>query len=241
MSEALYLKNSYLKEFSATVKSVKDNKFIVLDKTAFYPKSGGQPHDTGILIRKSDNKQFKVIFVGKFNGEISHEIEPQDNPDDGLKENDIVIGKVDWERRYPHMKCHTSAHILAEALYRNSGALTTGNQLGIEKCRLDSNFEYNPDMIKKTFAEANEIARKNLPITMKLVQREEAEKLPNMTKLAKGLPEDIKKVRIIEIGDYDKQADGGTHLKSTGEIDSITFLKYNSKGKNNKRIYFKVK
>lgn len=235
MAKALYLDNSYLKEFTAKVIYIKDGKFIVLDQTAFYPNSGGQPFDTGIIRRKSDGKEFKVVFVGKFDGEISHEVEAP-----GLAEGDEIIGNIDWERRYAHMKAHTSAHILAEALYRNTGALTTGNQLAAEKCRIDSNFEYEKEKIEKTFTEANEILNKNLPISIIYMPREEAEKLPNMTKLAKGLPPEIKVVRIIEIGDYDKQADGGTHVKSTGEIKTISFLEYNSKGKDNKRIYFKV-
>ncbi|MEA2037734.1 MAG: alanyl-tRNA editing protein [Nanoarchaeota archaeon] len=235
MAEALYLDDSYLKEFEAKVVSIKDNKFVLLDKTAFYPQSGGQPYDTGVLIRKSDNKEFKVVYVGKFSGEISHEVsEP------GLEEEDEVIGKIDWERRYKHMRAHTSAHILAESLYRNSGALTTGNQLGDEKCRLDSNFEYSPELIEKTFKEANEIIEKDLPVSVEYLSREDAEKIPNFTKLAKGLPAEIKTVRIVNIGDYDKQADGGTHVKTTKEVGKIEFLEYNSKGKNNKRIYFRL-
>jgi len=69
MSEALYLEDCYLKEFEAEVKSVTQGKFVVLEKTAFYPKSGGQPNDIGIIIRQSDKKQFMIVYVGKFNGE----------------------------------------------------------------------------------------------------------------------------------------------------------------------------
>ena len=235
MVQALYLKDSYLKEFEAKVVSVKDNKFVVLDKTAFYPNAGGQPYDIGVMIRKGDNKEFKVVYVGKFSGEISHEVAEQ-----GLEEGDEINGKIDWDSRYGHMRAHTAAHILAESLYRNSGALTTGNQLGIEKCRIDSNFQYNKELIEKTFKESNEVIQKDLPVTAGFMPREEAEKLPNLTKLAKGLPPEIKEVRIVKIGDYDSQADGGTHVKSTKEVGKIEFLEYNSKGKNNKRIYFKV-
>jgi misacylated tRNA(Ala) deacylase len=238
-TKLLYLEDSYLKEFETKVRSVKDNKFITLEETAFYPNSGGQPYDTGTLTRKSDNKEFKVVFVGKFDGEISHEVE---NPDeDTLKEGDEVIGKIDWDRRYGHMKAHTSAHILAESLYRNSNCLTTGNQLSDNECRIDSNFKYSPELIENTFRDANEAIDKDLIVKAEYLSREEAEKLPNMTKLAKGLPPEIKEVRIVSVGDYDRQADGGTHVKTTKEIGKIEFVKYNSKGKDNKRIYFKVK
>ncbi len=238
MTNPLYLVDSYQKEFTAVVRKVKDNRFIVLDGTLFYPNGGGQPHDTGTIIRESDNQEFKIVYVGKFNGEISHEIESNEIP--RLQEGDKVNGKIDWERRYRHMRAHTAAHILAESLYRNSGALTTGNQLSESECRIDSNFEYSPELIEKTFKEANEVVQKDLQITAKIIPRQKAEDMPNMTKLAKGLPESIKEVRILSIGDYDAQADGGTHLSSTKEVGRIEFIKYNSKGKDNKRIYFKV-
>ena len=152
MTKALYLDDSYFKEFDATVKSITDGKFVVLDQTAFYPNSGGQPYDTGKFIRKSDNKEFKVVYVRKFKAEISHQLE---NPEDTLKEGDEIKGIIDWDRRYAHMRAHSAAHILAESLFRNSGALTTGNQLSDNECRIDSNFEYSPKLIEKTFKEAN--------------------------------------------------------------------------------------
>lgn len=235
MAKALYLDDSYLKEFEAVVTKVTDDKFVVLDQTAFYPNSGGQPYDTGIFIRKSDNKEFKVVYAGKFSGEISHEVENCD-----LKDGDLITGRIDWDRRYAHMKAHTAAHILAESLYRNSGAFTTGNQLGQDECRIDSNFEYSPELIEGTFKGANEVIARDLPVTAKIIPREEAEKLPRLTKLAKGIPPEIREVRIVSVGDYDQQADGGTHVKSAKEIGRIKFVKYNSKGKNNKRIYFKI-
>jgi len=79
MTKALYLDDAYLKEFESKVKSVKDGKYVVLEETLFYPNSGGQPFDTGKLTRKSDNKEFNVVFVGKFDGAISHEVAPIDN------------------------------------------------------------------------------------------------------------------------------------------------------------------
>jgi Ser-tRNA(Ala) deacylase AlaX len=241
-TEAIYLKDSYLKEFEANVTKVTDSKpdskFILLDQTAFYPNSGGQPYDTGVMIRKSDGKEFKVVFVGKFDGEISHEVQIPEGVT--LNVGDKIIGKIDWERRYSHMKAHTAAHIVSEAFYRKTGALITGNQLSGDESRVDGNFEYSPELIQHIFSEANSIVKKDLPVSVSFMDRDDAEKLPQMTKLAKGLPPDMKVVRIITIGDYETGADGGTHVKSTGEIGNIAFVKYNSKGKDNKRIYFKT-
>ena len=107
----LYMNDMFMKEFDAKVISVKDDKFIVLDKTAFYPKSGGVDCDTGIM-KTEDGKEYNVIFVGKFSGEISHEVNSS-----GLKEGDIVHCVLNWDRRYKLMRYHTSAHILS-AVFR---------------------------------------------------------------------------------------------------------------------------
>ncbi|MHA1207063.1 MAG: alanine--tRNA ligase-related protein, partial [Candidatus Hodarchaeales archaeon] len=102
MEEALYLNDMYLQEFEAEVISVTDEKFIVLSQTAFYPKSGGVSYDQGVLIR--GNEEFKIVFVGKFSGKISHEVEKE-----GLKVGDRVTGKLNWNRRYTLMRYHTAA------------------------------------------------------------------------------------------------------------------------------------
>lgn len=109
MTEALYFLDCYLKEFDATVEKVAENKFVVLDRTAFYPESGGQPNDTGKLIRESDGAEFDVLYAGKFEGEISHEVAPSDkNASAGLNAGDKVKGIIDWDRRYRHMRMHTA-------------------------------------------------------------------------------------------------------------------------------------
>ena len=234
MTELLYLNDSYLKEFEAVVESVKDGKFIVLDKTAFYPSSGGQPYDTGII--KKENDKFNVVYVGKFFGEISHEV---DKP--GLKEGDKVNCIIDWERRYKLMRMHTAAHLLSAIFHRKESALITGNQLNVDKSRIDfSSEDFNKEKIISYIEEANKEIERDLPITISYMQRKQALSQPNLAKLEKGLPKGIKKLRIISIGDIDKQADGGTHIKSLKEIGKIIFLKAENKGKKNRRVYFSV-
>ena len=104
MTEVLYFLDCYLKEFEATVEMVTDNRFVVLNRTAFYPESGGQPSDTGKLVRESDGADFNVLYTGKFNGDISHEIN-NENISNGLKAGDKVKGFIDWERRYRQCVC----------------------------------------------------------------------------------------------------------------------------------------
>lgn len=235
-TEQLYLTDSYLKECEAEVLEVNDGKFVVLDKTLFYATSGGQPHDTGVIARESDGEEFRVIYVGKFNGEISHEVDKE-----GLKEGDKVKCKIDWDRRYKFMKLHTATHIFSEVLYQDSGALVTGGQLDSEKSRMDFALqEYDLEKIKSYVDRANEIISQGLDVSVEFLPREEAMKLPQVSKLAMGLPEDFRTVRIVRIGDFDTQADGGTHVKNTNEIGKIEFIKCDNKGKNNRRVYYRL-
>jgi len=230
----LYFEDSYLKEFDANVVSVKDGKFIVLDKTAFYPNGGGQPFDTGII--KRGEEEFKVIFVGKFSGVISHEVDKE-----GLKEGDSVCCVLDWDRRYKLMRSHTAAHIVSAVLHNDMGALITGNQLDVDKVRIDFNTEtYDVEQLKKLIEEANEVIDKDLELKVYYISREEAENDPAFTKLAKGLPMGIDELRVVEIEGFDKQADGGTHVRSTKEVGKLEFIKAENKGKSNRRVYFKL-
>jgi len=237
MTEALYLLDCYLKEFEATVESVKDGKYVVLDKTAFYPNAGGQPFDTGKLVRLSDKEEFGVVYVAKFGDVISHEV---DKP--GLSPGDRVRGIIDWERRYKHMRMHTAAHVIANVIEQEAGAKITGNQLGLEKSRIDFSLE---EFDREKFAEyeekANKIIMEGRNVNLSLVPREEAEKkLSRMTTLAKGFPPDIKDVRLVEIEGFAIEACGGTHVRNTQEIKGIRIIKLDNKGKNNRRMYYEL-
>lgn len=233
--KALYMEDSYLKEFKSKVKSVKDGKFIILEQTCFYPNSGGQLHDTGII--KKDNQEFKVVFVKKFDGEISHEVDQE-----GLQPGDEVHGTIDWDRRYKMMRSHTAAHIMSAVLYQETGALITGNQLGLDQTRIDFNLEnFDREKLVETVGQANQIIKKALPVTIKFMPREQVEADPSLQKLHKGLPEGLKTFRIVEIKNFDIQADGGTHVKNTSEVGELEFIKAENKGAQRRRVYFKLK
>lgn len=235
MVKALYLDDSYLKEFDAAVESVKDDKYVVLSETAFYPNSGGQLHDTGKFIK--DNEEFNVVYAAKFGDVISHEV---DKP--GLKQGDKVKGVIDWDRRYRLMRSHTAAHVLSAIFHKEIGALITGNQLDLEKSRIDFNLEnFDREKINDYVVKGNELIDKDLPISVSYISREEALQKPEIAKLAKGLPEGIKEIRIVAIGDFDEQADGGTHVKSLKEVGHLEIVKCENKGKNNRRVYFRLK
>ena len=235
MENPRYMEDSYLKEFDTEVKEVNNGKFIVLNNTAFYPNSGGQPHDTGTMKTEAGD-EFKVVFVGKFSGNISHEVDRE-----GLKPGDKVHCTIDWERRYKLMRNHTAAHVLSEMVHKETGALITGNQLDVDKSRIDFSLEnYDVEKIKDCTQKSNDIIAKDLAVKSYFLPRQEAEQLPQLTKLAKGLPESIKEIRIVEIEGYDKQADGGTHVRSLKEVGNLEFIKADNKGKNNRRVYFRL-
>ncbi|TFG24860.1 MAG: alanyl-tRNA editing protein [Promethearchaeota archaeon] len=235
MTEALYMNDSYLKEWNAKVLKVKDGKYVILDRTAFYPKGGGQPWDEGVIRRNGD--EYKVVYVGKFSGDISHEV---DKP--GLKVGDSVSCEIDWTRRYIYMRYHTACHLLSNILYRKSNAKITGNQIELDKSRMDFSMEdYSPEKLQEYVNEANQIIQKDLPITIDYMSREEVLGHPELARLAVGLPDKIKEFRIVKIGDIDEQVDGGTHVKQSKEIGTIEMTKTVNKGAKNRRLYFILK
>lgn len=230
----LYLEDSYLRECDATVLSIKDDKYVVLDQTIFYPKGGGQPYDTGKIMRGDET--FDVVYVGKFSGEISHEIYPA-----GLQIGDEVHCVLNWKRRYQLMRSHTSAHVFASLLCTGTGALVTGNQLDVDKVRFDFSLEdFDREILTEYIDRANEYFRKDIPVKWYELPREEALKIPGVIKMAEALPPDIPILRIVEVVGVDKQADGGTHVRNLNEVGQIELIKAQNKGKHNRRVYFKI-
>ena len=235
MTKALYMDDSYLKSWNTKVTGVKDGKYINLEKTAFYPKGGGQQWDEGIIIKNGE--EFKVVYVGKFSGEISHEVN-----ESGLKEGDEVTCEIDWERRYTFMRYHTASHLLSNLLYKRANAKITGNQIEMDKTRMDFSMQdYSPEKLHAFADEANKIIEQNLPITVEYMSKNEVLGKPELARLAVGLPKNIKEFRIVKIGEVDIQVDGGTHVKNLQEIGKIEITKTVNKGKNNRRIYFVLK
>lgn len=227
--------DSYLKEWSAIVKSVSNEKFVILDKTAFFPKSGGVEWDTG-FIKTDDDRSFNVVYTGKFSGEISHEVDAE-----GLKIGDRVKCNLDWDRRYLLMRYHTATHVLSGVLFNDYNLMVTGNQLTTEKGRIDLNMkEMDVELIKNSIEKSNKIIEKKLPVEIYYKSRLEAEKDSSLFKLAAGFKHEIDNIRIVDIKGFDKQADGGCHVNNLEEIGRIIFKDAVNKGKNFKRIYFTI-
>lgn len=233
MTELLYMKDSYLKEFEATVTKA-EGKIIVLDRTAFYPMGGGVPDDRGKVV--AGEKAYYVRLVKKMGDVVIHEVDEL-----GLHVGDRIKGWIDWERRFMMMRMHTAAHILSAVVNRETGALITGNQIDLDKTRIDFDLEtFDREKLAEYLEKSNLEISKNQPVTAEFLDREKVMQIPNVVKLAGALPPAIKELRIVKIGDVDVQADGGPHVANTSEIGKIEIIETENKGKNNRRVYFKL-
>lgn len=232
MTKLLCLEDSYLKTCTALVTAVQGN-IITLDQTVFYPVGGGQACDTGTLL--ANGEVYRVVSVQKMSGEAYHQVDRE-----GLGVGDHVTCTLDWDRRYKLMRSHTAAHLLSGLLSKKSGAQITGNQLEVEKSRMDFQLEaYSQDLITQLIIEANTLIKKDIPVQVYTLTKEEALADPTLFKLAnKDYVAHLTTVRVVDIVDIDKQADGGTHVKSLGEVGRIALQKIDNKGKNNRRVYF---
>lgn len=234
MSESLpkYVEDCYLKEFDTTVKKANE-KFIVLADTIFYPNSGGQPHDEGTITTES-GEEYNVVYVGKFSGEISHEV---DRP--GLRSGEKVHAKINWDRRYTLMRMHTAAHVLSRVLYDEVGAHTSGNQLGLDRSRIDFTLDkFNREKIPGWIEKSNEFIAKGAKVVKSEMLKEQAMNIPGFAGPSPHLMMEFKTLRVVNIENVDAQPCGGTHLDDINEIGRIVFVKAENKGRSHRRIYY---
>ncbi|MEM4312000.1 MAG: alanyl-tRNA editing protein AlaXM [Nitrososphaerales archaeon] len=231
MTELLYLTDSYLKEFDAKVIEYQSRK-LILDRTAFYPSGGGQPHDLGEIYYTKGKAS--IIKVYKAKESLIHEIDE----DAELKRGDEVKGVIDWELRYLYMRYHTALHILSGIMYHSYRALVTGGQIYKDRARLDFDVQkFDREDLEKVEEEANRIVKEGKAVKIKFLSREEAIKLEDLIRTKVNLiPADVKSLRLVEIEGFDTQADGGTHVKNTKEVGKIKISYFINKGKHNKRI-----
>ncbi len=228
--KAIYLEDSYLMNFDAVVLDAAGVR-VTLDRTAFYPQSGGQPSDLGSLFRGEE--EFKVLQVETSDSRIVHTIDHA-----GLKSGDQIRAYLDQERRSRFMRSHTACHILSAVIFQETGAKITGNQIEFSKSRVDFSLEsFDKAKMSEYVEKANRIIEENHPVTTKILPRAEALAIPDLVRLAMDVP-DRKKTRVVIVEGIDLQACGGTHVKSTGEIGKIEMIKAENKGKANRRVYF---
>jgi len=224
----LYWEEPYSKNFNAKVVSV-EGPSVVLDQTLFYPRGGGVACDTGTI------NGSKVTETTKAEDKIVHALESPSS----LRIGDTVTGQLDWERRHRLMRMHTAGHLLSSVLYARANCRITGNQIDVDRSRMDFDLEsFDRSQIEGYVSEANEVIRKDASVKTYFLEREEALKLPEMVKLAQATPPAEAQLRIVEIEGVDRQADGGLHVSHLKEIGQIQLLKLENKGKTNRRLYY---
>jgi alanyl-tRNA synthetase len=219
VTQRLYYHDSFLYEFDARVVeslTLESKHAVVLDRTAFYPTSGGQVHDTGMLLL-DQNREVPVVEVAdEEGGRIFHFIaEP-------LAVGTVVRGTVDAERRRDHVQQHSGQHVLSAAFVRLFNMPTVSFHMGTESCTIDLETQgLSPAQAEEAERLANEITLEDRPVSIRFVALEEARQLG----LRKLPPKQTGELRLIDIADFDLTACGGTHVRSSGQIGSILLRK----------------
>lgn len=229
MTQLLYLHDSYLRAFEATVQRVQD-RAVALDRTAFYPGGGGQPVDWGVL--RWNGGECRVTDMRKDGDEVWHVVEAPLPP-----AGTVVHGELDWERRYAIMRHHSALHVLVGVIYRQFNALVTGGAIYPDRARMDFSLEdLNKERVAAIEAATNRILEDHRRILIRFLPREEFDR-SDLVRLARNLvPPEIREVRVVEIEGFDAQADGGTHVANTEEIGRLVVTKTENKGKANRRL-----
>ena len=209
---------------------------VVLDRTVFYPGGGGQPSDRGLLFRTADGRAWTVRAARKVDGEIVHELEPDDG--DPPAPGDMVRVDLDWARRLALMRTHTALHALCGVVWRDYGALVTGGNMEPGSGRMDFEFErMSGDLVDAIEASVNAELVAGRDVRVAVLPRDEAFAIPDLIRTKVNLlPEGIDEIRTIEIVGLDLQADGGTHVANTRDVGVMKVTGYESKGRINKRI-----
>ncbi|MGB0699562.1 MAG: alanyl-tRNA editing protein [Candidatus Poseidoniaceae archaeon] len=235
----LYLDNieaAYNTKFSAKVISIDGNK-IGLDRTLFYPIGGGQNWDTGKII--TSNEELQVSEVRGRNL-VEHHV----STDHNLTVGDEIIGEIDWDRRYSHMRMHTAQHLMSGLAYELfDGARTVGNQINVSHSRIDFNpISFDESMIKELSDSANQYIRESTKVYESIMTREEINSImPEDRTNMDLLPKSVKDLRVITIGnEFDLCPCAGTHVANLSEIGDITIVSKKSKGKGTQRIKYEL-
>ena len=235
MTALLYLDDQTARTFEATVERALDDR-VVLDRTLFYPTGGGQPHDTGTLETPDGDRSWRVTGVAKGDA-VYHSLDAEP-PAAGT----AVVGRLDWDRRYAHMRYHTAQHLLSAVLLDDYDAATTGNQLYADRARIDcAHDRFGPGDLEAIERAVNDLVDEAIPVRTFTMDRAEAEAEldPERTRFDL-LPESITELRIVEVGGYDRTACAGTHVARTDECGAFELTGRETKGANEERLSFEL-
>lgn len=239
MTELLHMHDNYLKEFDAKVISVGE-QYIVLDRTAFYPRGGGQACDRGIIQKGTES--VNITKVLKEDGEVRHYFDG----DVKFSNGDSVHGKIDWEYRYMLMKMHTLQHVFSRYMQNTYSAQTISSSVGVPKSHADFQpiEKFSDEEIASIESDVNEILSRKYDVEIRFMKRQEAIEFLKarkyQTQYLEMVPESVQEFRIVIIDDYDAASCAGTHVRNLGEIGKFKILKQKNMGAKKRRIYFTI-
>jgi misacylated tRNA(Ala) deacylase len=239
VTEQLYLDDSTVRSFEATVERSLDDR-VVLDRTHFYPTGGGQPNDTGTLT--ADGETVSVTDVSKKDTIYHTTGGDGETPAEGT----TIQAELDWDRRNAHMRYHTAQHHLSAVLLTEFDARTVGNQLYDDRARLDCEYDrFSETDLADLEAQLNALVEDGLGVRHYTMAREEAEsELDTQRTRIDLLPDSIRELRIVEIGDpddpFDRTACAGTHVADTTALGEVTVTGRTTQGSDTERVEFEL-
>ena len=231
MTERLYEKDAYLKESEARVEALHPEG-VELDRTVFYARGGGQPGDRGTLVTGAGDRLGVVDTIKGEGTALLHVLEDP-SAAAGLSCGDVVVARIDWERRHRHMRMHTCLHLLCALV----DAPVTGGNLTDIKGRLDFDLPEST-LDKESLTDAlNALIEADSATVLEWISDEELARQPELVKtMSVQPPTGAGSVRLLRIPGVDLQPCGGTHVARTGEIGSIRVSKIEKKSRLNRRV-----
>jgi len=230
MTELLFRSDAYATTATAKVTAFGE-KGVVLDRTLFYPLGGGQPGDTGSLVRPN-GERLRVVDTrkGEEAGSVLHLLGPGSPP---LELGEELTLELDWARRYPLMRLHTALHLLSCVVV----APVSGGNIAPDRGRLDFDIDMSQLDAAKIERETNALIARAVDTTTVWISDEELDAKPELVKtMSVQPPRGAGRVRLLHIPDIDLQPCGGTHVRNIGEIHGIRVLGLRNVGKRNKRV-----
>ena len=230
MTEELCAVDAYARSCEATVAGASDEG-VVLDRTVFYARGGGQPGDTGVL--RWEGGEARVTDTIKQTGNVFHVL---DGPIPAVGAQ--VVAEIDWDRRFTLMRTHTALHALSGIVFRDYGAKVTGGNMEPGVARMDFELEsISQEFGREVEEKLNAALAEDHLVHVSFLPRAEALADPDLIRTKVNLiPEHVDPIRVIDLEGLDKQADGGTHVRSTLEVGRVRVAKTESKGKGFKRM-----
>ncbi|MBF9047252.1 alanyl-tRNA editing protein [Rhodobacterales bacterium LSUCC0031] len=235
MTEPLYLTDPYRKSATARIAALTEEGGIVLDRTIFYPRAGGQPGDSGTLVLGAQRIAIATAVKGEGGAIVLVPAEAVTLPPIGAE----VEQRLDWERRYAHMRMHTALHLLSVVFPYP----VTGGAIAHDKGRLDFDMPQMPDADERLILEGqlNALITRDLAVTEEWITEAALDAQPGLVKtMSVQPPRGAGRIRLVRIGEgagqIDLQPCGGTHVARTAEIGKMAIHKIEKKGRLNRRV-----